>query len=865
VVDDTGPVITDTDGDGDGFSSDVDCNDADVTIYPGAGEVCDGIDNNCNGEVDEGLLSTWYLDADGDGHGNPDTETEACNEPDGHVAEGGDCNDLDDTVHPDALELCDGFDNDCDGTTDEGDASDVVTWYLDSDGDGFGVDDTTETACDGPAGYALVGGDCDDADPAFHPGASESDCTDENDYNCDGSVGFADTDGDGFAACEDCDDADADVNDDAIETCDSVDNDCDGLVDSDDPDTVGTTVFYGDSDGDGYGGQQYQLDACEAAPGFVGNSDDCDDLDASSYPGASEVCDDADNDCDGDVDEGVGATWYQDSDSDGYGNGSVSSVSCDAPSGYVSNALDCDDFNAATHPGSYEICDSADNDCDGSVDEDAINATTWYVDADGDGYGSSVSSAQACSVPSGHADNDADCDDADGAVHPAASEWCDTVDNDCDGSVDESDAVDAGTWYQDADGDGYGNPNSTGPGCSQPSGFVADDTDCDDSTSAVKPGGTEVCDGLDNNCDGDVDEDGAANAATWYLDNDGDGYGTADTTVTACSMPTGYSALNTDCDDDSSAANPTGTEVVDGVDNDCDGAGYHGVYLASGDTSLAGGEWEFTSFDVSSGATVSVTGSDALEIYVLGAAQVDGTLDLSAQDGEAMRSWSGGAPIGGLGGGGGGGAGANGDHYEGSGPVGAPNAPGAGGGQGGTSHSAGSGGGGGGQAVTGDDGGACGGAYQVFPGGSGGSATSNTISPTLTTGAGGGGGGWGGGYNSTGGAGGGGGGALYLEAESITIAGSIVCSGGDGGGNDSGSCWHGAGGGGGSGGTLWLVGDTISLSGSLDCDGGAGGAANYCTHSGIAGDGGNGAGGVIWLDANTLTVSGAVTPAAYFP
>ncbi len=572
LADDTGSVITDTDGDGDGFADDVDCDDGDVTVYPGAAEVCDGIDNNCNGDVDEGLLETWFLDADGDGHGNSVTETEECNAPDGHVAEGGDCDDLDDAVHPDALELCDGIDNDCDGATDESDASDVVTWYLDSDGDGFGVDDTTSAACDGPAGYALLGGDCDDADPAFHPGASESDCTDASDYNCDGSVGFADSDGDGFAACEDCDDTDGAVNEDATETCDSIDNDCDGLVDSDDPDTVGTTLFYGDSDGDGYGGQQYQLDACEAAPGFVANTDDCDDLDATSYPGASEVCDDADNDCDGDVDEGVGATWYQDSDSDGYGNGAVSAISCEAPSEYVGNALDCDDFNAATNPSSYEVCDAVDNDCDGTVDEDAINATNWYVDSDLDGYGSSAGSTTACDAPSGYADNDSDCDDADSAVNPLATELCDTVDNDCDGSVDEGDAADASTWYQDLDGDGFGNAANQEFGCTQPSGYSVDATDCDDTNASTNTAGTEVCDLVDNDCDGTVDEDDATDAQTWYQDSDADGYGTANSTTTACSVPPGFAALNTDCDDSDASANPLATEVCDGVDNNCDGA-----------------------------------------------------------------------------------------------------------------------------------------------------------------------------------------------------------------------------------------------------------------------------------------------------
>jgi len=488
------------------------------------------------------------------------------------VAEGGDCNDLDDAIHPDAEEVCDNVDNDCDASVDEADATDVSTWYLDEDGDGFGVDTTTEAACNEPAGYALLAGDCDDSNPAFHPGALETDCTDANDYNCDGSVGFADADADGFAACEDCDDADANANEDATETCDGVDNDCDGLTDSDDPDTVGTTVFYGDSDGDGYGGQQYQLDACEAAPGYVATNDDCDDLNPASHPGASEICDDGDNDCDGDVDEGVGTTWYQDSDSDGYGNGSVSAVSCDAPSGYVGNALDCDDFTASTNPGSFEVCDAQDNDCDGSVDEDAINATTFYVDADADGYGSAASSTTACEATAGYADNDSDCNDSDAAVNPAATEVCDSADNDCDGTVDESDATGASIWYQDLDSDGFGNAANQQTGCDQPTGYVVDATDCDDTNASTNTSGTEVCDFVDNDCDGSVDEDDATDAQTWYQDSDADGYGTANSTAVSCSLPAGYSVLNTDCDDTNANANPGITEVCDGADNNCDGA-----------------------------------------------------------------------------------------------------------------------------------------------------------------------------------------------------------------------------------------------------------------------------------------------------
>ncbi len=165
-----------------------------------------------------------------------------------------------------------------------------------------------------------------------------------------------------------------------------MDNDCDGLVDSDDPDTVGVPTWYGDADGDGHGGLEFQLEACEPAPGYVPSSDDCDDLDAASYPGATEICDLADNNCDGDVDEGVGSTFYEDADGDGSGNSSVSVTACEAPSGYVANAQDCDDYNATTHLGAYELCDGIDNDCDGVIDEHAINASTWYLDADGDGY-----------------------------------------------------------------------------------------------------------------------------------------------------------------------------------------------------------------------------------------------------------------------------------------------------------------------------------------------------------------------------------------------------------------------------------------------------------------------------------------------
>jgi len=569
------PVAIDEDNDG--YSVSEDCDDADSSIHPNAVERCDDVDNDCDGLVDDEDpqvvdADEWYLDFDLDGYGGDQLTLIACEQPDGYVDNHLDCQDADGAVHPDAVESCDGVDNDCDGVVDGSDATDGLTWYSDLDGDGYGTTDTTVTACDPPAGFALHDGDCDDADPAYNPGALELDCSDPEDYNCDGSTGYDDADADGFAACEDCDDSDASANDDAAEICDGIDNDCDGDIDGDDGSLSDATTFYGDSDGDGYGGSQYQAQDCSAPPGFVANSDDCDDLDATSHPGASEVCDDADNDCDNDVDEGVGSTWYEDSDSDGYGNGSVSSLSCNAPSGYVGNALDCDDFSSSTNPGSFEVCDSVDNDCDGSVDEDAINATDFYVDADNDGYGSAASSVSSCTAQSGYADNDADCNDGDSAVNPAATESCDSIDNDCDGTIDESGASGGSTWYQDLDSDGFGNPANDVSACTQPSGYVADATDCDDTSVSINTSGTEICDLKDNDCDGTVDENDATDATTWYADTDLDNYGDLNSTITACSQTSGYVSDSSDCNDSDSSVYPGATETwYDGIDSDCGG------------------------------------------------------------------------------------------------------------------------------------------------------------------------------------------------------------------------------------------------------------------------------------------------------
>ena len=501
----------------------------------------------------------------------PDTqeESEAIDaDGDGYTEE---CDDNNADIYPGAAEFCDGLDNDCNGVVDD-DAIDMLTWYADADDDGFGDLDAATEACEAPVGHVSNAEDCDDTDARFNPGAIETDCEDPADYNCDGSVGYADADADGFAACAECDDADAAVNPDATEVCNGVDDDCNGLSDDDDPLLTDGSSWYGDADGDGYGGSQFVVDACDAPSGYVANTDDCDDVDGSVFPGAAEVCDDADNDCDGAIDEGVGFTWYADADGDGYGDASASVDACEWPAGYSANGDDCDDNSAATSPAAYEICDSVDNNCDGSIDEaGALNATTWYADTDADGYGDSADSITACSAPSGYVADDTDCNDGSGAISPGATESCDTIDNDCDGTIDEADSFDATTWYADLDGDGYGNAASSTQACSQPSGHVADSQDCDDTSASTYPGSTELCDFSDNDCDGIIDEDDAADASTWYLDGDGDGYGLSTTTATACTVPGGYTGVSGDCDDGNTAVSPGSTEVCDGNDNNCDG------------------------------------------------------------------------------------------------------------------------------------------------------------------------------------------------------------------------------------------------------------------------------------------------------
>lgn len=356
----------------------------------------DGIprpDDCDDGDAGVGAPTTGFVDRDGDGIGGSDPVTQ-CTLGEGFVTAGGDCDDGNADISPLATETCDGLDDDCDGLIDESDAVDVLTCYWDEDDDGYGASSPTTVGCTCPAGYAPASGDCAAADPTIHP--HTPDLCDGIDTDCNGVADdlqtYADADGDGYGdgvrsyvwpACEppsgyvnddtDCDDANAEVHPGALEVCDpqDTDEDCNGLADDDDVDPEGTTSWYLDLDGDGYGTDSTAVGACDAPDGrYSAAGGDCDDDDLIIHPGAEEVWyDGSDADCRGDDD--------MDADADGY---------YPTPLG----GDDCDDNDAGVNPAAVEVCsDGVDNDCDGSEasscafsGEHSIEESTFYLQSD---------------------------------------------------------------------------------------------------------------------------------------------------------------------------------------------------------------------------------------------------------------------------------------------------------------------------------------------------------------------------------------------------------------------------------------------------------------------------------------------------
>ncbi|MFZ1632946.1 MAG: MopE-related protein [Chitinophagales bacterium] len=448
-----GGSVSFADVDGDGYTSDVDCQDNNAAINPGAAEICNGIDENCDGNIDEGVQTTYYADADGDTYGDAGSTTMACSMPEGYVEDATDCNDGDAAINPAATEVCNGVDDNCDGNIDEG--LTFTTYYADADGDTYGDAGSSTSTCDGaPEGYVSDATDCNDADAAVNPGATE--------------------------------------------VCNGIDDNCDGNIDE----GLTFTTYYADADGDTYGDAGSSTTTCDGAPeGYVSDATDCNDADAAVNPGATEVCNGIDDNCDGNIDEGVQNTYYADADGDSYGDAGSTTMACSAPEGYVSDATDCNDGDASVNPAGTEVCNGIDDNCDGNIDEGV--QSTFYADADGDGYGDAASTTMACEAPVGYTADATDCNDADDTVNPGATDYCNGVDDNCDGNIDEDVLI---TFYADVDGDTHGDAYSTTDACSAPSGYVSSNDDCNDASATVYPGAVEICgNGIDDDCDGGID------------------------------------------------------------------------------------------------------------------------------------------------------------------------------------------------------------------------------------------------------------------------------------------------------------------------------------------------------------------------
>ncbi|HOH76860.1 MAG TPA: MopE-related protein [Myxococcota bacterium] len=574
----------------------VDCNPMDGSMP----EVCDGIDNDCDGITDNGFMDTDQdlmadcIDDDDDDDGIPD-DVDNCPTEDNFDQANIDNDDMGDLCDPDKdgdtidneVDNCPGLYNpeqtdrnengigdECESDLDTdgimniedncpwvpnhmqedsdfdqiGDACDCdidddgignngvdvdnnlcpapspvdnCPYYhntdqanLDGDqyGDGCDCDKDGDGAANAAFGCGGTDADCAPMDPAVFPGAVER-CNDIDD-DCDASTDEGcDNDGDDYcdkdmvtvgnpAACplggSDCNDEDGAVNPGATETCNGIDDNCVGGIDN----GLGSTTC-------GVGQCRHTVANCVG-----GETQTCDPMQGQT----PEVCDNADNDCDGSTDEGC------DDDDDGYCDRNMTISG--SPSTCLLGGNDCNDDAMAVNPGATEVCNGVDDDCDGSKDE-GLGTTTC-------GLGACRHTVENCvlGIP-------VDCDPMQGATPEA----CDGIDNDCDGDTDEG---------CDDDGDDYCDKDMATTG--YPTVCPKGGNDCNDGNGAINPGATETCNDIDDNCSGAKDE----------------GLGT-----TTCGQGVCNHTINNCVGGVTQFCNPfegSGVEVCDGLDNDCDGA-----------------------------------------------------------------------------------------------------------------------------------------------------------------------------------------------------------------------------------------------------------------------------------------------------
>jgi Putative metal-binding motif/PQQ-like domain len=274
----------------------------------------------------------------------------------------------------------------------------------------------------------------------------------------------------------DCDDTNSSVRPNNAEECDNVDNDCDGDIDED----LVLATHYLDLDRDGYGDLDTAETGCAVPVGRVTAGGDCDDINAGINPAAVELCDGLDQNCNEATDEGLTRAMFVDGDGDTWGGAEV--PACDGAEGFAERGGDCDDSDPEVLPGGVEVCDGNDDNCNGAVDE--FLTSTFFLDADSDGFGNAAIPLDACAQPAGYVVDSSDCDDLEGANFPGNVELCDYTDNDCDLAVDEG--ID-NVWYADVDADGLGDPWTRLETCTPPATHIQEVGDCDDSDAAIPP------------------------------------------------------------------------------------------------------------------------------------------------------------------------------------------------------------------------------------------------------------------------------------------------------------------------------------------------------------------------------------------
>ncbi|MBK7035654.1 MAG: T9SS type A sorting domain-containing protein [Bacteroidetes bacterium] len=265
----------------------------------------------------------------------------------------------------------------------------------------------------------------------------------------------------------------------------------------------------------------------------------------------TEICNGLDDDCNGIIDDGfIYLTYYEDADDDGFGNISITTTTCIGlpPPGFVADSSDCDDNNDLIYPSATEVCNGFDENCNILIDE-GLTLYNYFADIDEDGFGNADEMISICNVlpPVGYITDSTDCDDTNDLIHEPI------------------------LYYADIDGDLFGDELNSEYFCDIfiPDGYVTNNTDCDDLNILINPVTNEICNNIDDNCNTEIDE--GLPMQTLYIDADGDNFGNyLIDTITCLLSITGYLSDSTDCDDTNPDIYPGATEILNGIDDDCD-------------------------------------------------------------------------------------------------------------------------------------------------------------------------------------------------------------------------------------------------------------------------------------------------------